>query len=86
MIIFDKNLFFVAKTKKSGVVMIASSSVGFYVFIYILYKNIFILISYSMASFLGYNETTLFQFFGNIKNNLNFSGNSIICIFFIKNE
>ena len=35
-----------------------------------------------MGSFLRYNET-LFQFFCNIKNNLNFSEKSEICIFFI---
>ena len=38
-----------------------------------------------MRVFLKYNET-LFQFFCNMKNNLNFSEKSEICIFFIKIE
>ena len=46
-------------------------------------KDIFILIPYSIGSFLKYNET-LFQFFCNFYNNLNFSENSEICIFFKK--
>ena len=46
------------KTKNSG--EIVSYSVGFYIFIY--FKRYFILIPYSMGSFLRYNET-LFHFF-----------------------
>ena len=53
-------------------------------FLYIL-KDIFILISYSIGSYLKYNKTLL-QFFCDIKNNFNFSENSEICIFFIKIE
>ena len=55
-----------------------------FIYLYII-KDIFILILYSMGSFSRCNET-LFQFFCNIKNNLNFSENSEICIFFIKIE
>ena len=42
--------FFVVKTKNSGVGVIASYSVGFYIFIY--FKIYFILIPHSMGSFL----------------------------------
>ena len=46
-------------------------------------KTFFILLC--QLGLLRYNEVP-FQFFCNIKNNMNFSENSKICIFFIKNE
>ena len=75
--------FFVTKTKNSGIEVIAADSVSFYIFIYL--KDSFILIPYSMGSFLRYNDT-LFMFFSITENNLNFSENSEICICFIKIE
>ena len=68
-------VFFVTKTENSGVGVIASYLVGFYIFIY--FKKYFILLPYRIRSFLRYSET-LFQFFCNIKNNLNFSEKSHI--------
>ena len=62
--IFKNIYFFVAKTKKSGLGVIASYSDGFYIFLY--FKIYFILKPYSMGSYLKYNRT-LFQVFVIIK-------------------
>ena len=59
-----KNLLFVAKTKNSGVGVIASYAVVL-TYLYIL-TDIFILIAYRMGSFYRHNET-LFHFFVIVK-------------------